>query len=323
MSKKPTYLKDEVVREINQAEKFGAHLFRVAVPDKKALESLKFIKRHSLLPIIADVHFNPSLALKVIEQGIDKLRINPGNINRKQMYEIIKLAKERSLPIRIGVNSGSLPEKIQKKYLHPSRNAIVETVENTIKFFEDNNFFKIVISAKTSNWKDTKKINEILYKKFPYPLHIGVTEAGLIEQSAVFSTVALVPLLKKGIGDTIRISISGPVEQEVEVAYNIIRASGKKINRIRFIACPGCGRAEVNIWDLSKKLYSKVVNIKRDISIACMGCIVNGPGEAKESDYGIAGGKGKGIIFKKGKKIAVVKENKLIDYLINIIEEDV
>ncbi len=315
----------ETLIEIRRLKNAGAELVRVAIPDKKSLEYFERITQNSPLPVIADIHFNPELAIEAMKRGAKKIRINPGNItNRNAVKRIINEARARDIPIRIGVNSGSLEKKFLKKYKHPTPEAMVESLADTVEFFEKHRFYDIVLSAKSTDPVINIEANRMLSKIFPYPIHIGLTEAGLLPEGAVWSAVALSPLLLEGIGDTIRISITGDPVREVDIAYEILSSLGLRRKRLRIIACPVCGRAEIDVEKLANEVKKRTESIKdKPLKIAVMGCVVNGPGEAKEADYGIAGGKGKGAIFKKGKIIKKsVKEEKLIDELLKIIKED-
>ncbi len=315
---------EKTLRQIKKLKKAGAELVRVAVPNKNTLPYFEEIVKRSPLPIIADIHFNPELAIEAMKRGAKKIRINPGNINNKKaIKKIIDEAKAREIPIRIGVNSGSLEKKVLEKYKHPTPEAMVESLENAVVFFEKNRFYNIVLSAKTSDPLTTIEANRLIAKKFPYPIHLGLTEAGLFPQGAILSAVALSPLLIEGIGDTVRISITGNPIKEVEVAYEILSALGLKENKLRIISCPVCGRAEINVEKLAKEVKKRMQFLKdKPLKIAVMGCVVNGPGEAKDADYGIAGGKRQGVIFRKGKIVKTVKERDLLEEFLKIVKKD-
>ncbi len=323
MLKSHTHDTYKCIEEIHRISQAGADLVRVAIPDELALKSFAEIIKSSSLPIIADVHFNPKLALGAIEAGAAKLRINPGNIKHKDdLRQIAKLAKDKVIPIRIGVNSGSLPEQILKIFHHPTPEAIITALSETVKLFEDFGFIDLVLAAKSSNAKVTIEVYRMMAERFPYPLHLGLTEAGLPFEGAIRSTAAMAPLLLEGIGDTIRMSLTGPAEKEVEACWELLRSLELRKRGIRFISCPGCGRTEIDIEHLAKEVKVRLKNIKKTMTVAVMGCVVNGPGEAREADYGIAGGKGQGIIFRKGKVIKTLPENKLQDALLELIEKD-
>ena len=312
-----------VIREIRKVYRAGAELVRVAVPDEETLKAFPQIVKKSPLPVIADVHFSPALALGAIEAGAAKLRINPGNIRSKRdLKKIAMTAKDRGIPIRIGVNSGSLPPNIMKRFKHPTSEAMIAALSEAVKTFEDFGFTDLVIAAKSSDAKITIDVYRKMHQRFPYPLHLGVTEAGLPFEGAIRSTAAMAPLLLDGIGDTIRISLTGPAEKEVEACWELLRSLGLRERGVKLIACPGCGRAEIDIQKLARQVKRRLVRIKQPITVAVMGCVVNGPGEAKEADYGIAAGKGKGIIFRKGEVVTTVSENKLVDTLVFLIKKD-
>ena len=314
----------QIVREIRKVYKAGAELVRVAVPDEEALNDLPEIIKASPLPVIADVHFSPALALGAIEAGAAKLRINPGNIrSKKDLRKIADAAKDRGIPIRIGVNSGSLPPNIMKRFKHPTPQAMLAALSEAVKMFEDFGVTDLVIAAKSSDAKITIDVYRKMHKRFPYPLHLGVTEAGLPFEGAVRSTAAMAPLLLEGIGDTIRISLTGPAEKEVEACWELLRSLGLRERGIKFISCPGCGRSEIDIERLARKVKARLKKINRPLSVAVMGCVVNGPGEAREADYGIAAGKRQGVLFRKGEVVATVSEDKLPDILISLIEKDI
>jgi (E)-4-hydroxy-3-methylbut-2-enyl-diphosphate synthase len=324
-----------ILREIGRASRAGADLVRIAVPDEEALRCFaRIVAANSAvaaadatavaLPLIADVHFNPKLALGAIEAGANKLRINPGNISsKKELKEIADRAKERGIPIRIGVNTGSLPQGILRKFKHPTTEAIMESLSDSVKMFEDFGFADLVLSAKSSDARTTIDVYRQIRKSFPYPLHLGVTEAGLPFEGAIRSTAAMAPLLLEGIGDTIRISLTGTVVQEVTACRELLDSLRlRKRKGIRLVSCPGCGRTQIELVRLVKEVKAKLGRVEKPITVAVMGCVVNGPGEAREADYGIAGGKGKGVIFRKGEVVKTVTEEKLVDSLIKLIEKD-
>lgn len=314
-----------VLREIERASRAGADLVRIAIPDKEALSGFKKVVKTSHLPLIADIHFNSSLALGAIDAGAHKLRINPGNISsKKELKEIADRAKERGIPIRIGVNAGSLPQGILRKVKHPTTEAIVAALSDTVKMLEDFRFTDLVLSAKSSDARTTIDVYRQMRKSFPYPLHLGVTEAGLPFEGAIRSTAAMAPLLLEGIGDTIRISLTGTVVQEVTACWELLDSLGlRRKAGARLVSCPGCGRTEIELVKMAKEVKARLSGVERRITVAVMGCVVNGPGEAREADYGIAGGKGKGVIFRKGEVVKTVAEEKLVDTLVELIGKDV
>ncbi|MCX7987887.1 MAG: flavodoxin-dependent (E)-4-hydroxy-3-methylbut-2-enyl-diphosphate synthase [Thermodesulfovibrio sp.] len=310
----------KTVRQIKQLEKVGCEIIRVAVPDMQAAKSLGKIKEKIKIPLIADIHFNYKLALESIQQGVDGLRINPGNIGAKwKVKEVIKAAKDKKIPIRIGVNAGSLPKDLIDKYGHPTSEAMVEAAERQLEILEENDFHDIKVSLKASNVMKTVEAYRLFSKKYDYPLHVGITETGPSPEGVVKSSIGIGILLLEGIGDTIRVSLTDSPLVEVEVAYEILRTVGLRESGVEIISCPTCGRCEVNIKKIAKQVKSALKNIKKPLKVAVMGCAVNGPGEAKEADFGIAGGKGKGIVFVKGQIVKTVREIDLVSALIEEI----
>ncbi|MBI5418131.1 flavodoxin-dependent (E)-4-hydroxy-3-methylbut-2-enyl-diphosphate synthase [Candidatus Poribacteria bacterium] len=314
----------KTVAQIFRLEDAGCDMVRVAIPDEKAARQLSRIKKEINIPIIADIHFNHHLALLAIEHGADKIRINPGNIGeKKKIKEIIKMAKIAGTPIRIGVNSGSLEKDILTKYGHVTASALVESALRHINFFEDNDFFDMVISIKSSDVTICIDAYTLLSKKCNYPLHLGVTEAGTEFQGTIKSVLGIGALLAKGIGDTLRVSLTAPPEKEIEVGKEILKFLHIRQEGLNLISCPTCGRCQVDLIPVAEEIESRLKNIKilHPLTVAVMGCVVNGPGEAREADIGVACGKKQGIIFKKGKQIKKVSENEIADVLINEIEK--
>lgn len=310
----------KTVRQIKQLENAGCEIIRVAVPDTEAAKAIGEIKKRIKIPLVADIHFNYKLALESIRQGADGLRINPGNIGAKwKLKEIINAAKERKIPIRIGVNAGSLPKDLIEKYGHSTSEAMVEAAERQIETLEENDFHDIKVSLKASNVMKTVEAYRLFSQKYDYPLHVGITETGPSPEGVVKSSIGIGLLLLEGIGDTIRVSLTESPLVEVNVAYEILRTVGLRDRGVELISCPTCGRCEINIKSMVKQVKSALKNIKKPIKVAVMGCAVNGPGEAKEADFGIAGGKGKGIVFVKGEIIKTVKETDLVSALIEEI----
>jgi (E)-4-hydroxy-3-methylbut-2-enyl-diphosphate synthase len=310
-----------LIKEIKKLEKVGCEIVRIAIPNHKALNSIPIVKSKTYLPIVADVHFDYRLAIEAIKKGVDKIRINPGNIGASwKVEEIIKVAKDYRVPIRIGVNAGSLPRRILQKYRRPTPEALIIAAKEALKLFEKNNFKNIVLSAKTTNPQETIEVYEALSQKFPYPLHLGVTESGLPLPGTVRSVVALAVLLREGIGDTIRVSLTGPATLEVIVAQEILKSLGLREFGPTLISCPVCGRCKVNLPKIAKGVEKNLKEIKVPIKVAVMGCVVNGPGEAKFADYGLACGKKSGVIFKKGKVIKKCSEKMLVKELLHEIK---
>lgn len=312
------------VAQIRRLEDLGCEIIRVAVPDQKDIKQLPRIKKEIKIPLIADIHFGHEMALLAIESGADCIRINPGNVGGKEGLRLIaKAARERQMPIRIGVNSGSLQKSILKKYGRPTPEAIVESAILHVKFLEDQDFDLIKVSLKSSDVLDTIKSYRMFSEQSNYPLHLGVTEAGLPLDATVKSSLGIGTLLMEGIGDTFRVSVTGAPEIEMEIAFTMLRSLGIRKQGVNFISCPTCGRTEIDLISLAEKVHAKLKKVKSFLNVAVMGCPVNGPGEAKDADVGIAWGKkGKGVLFKKGKAIKTgITENELDSSLLREIEE--
>ena len=313
---------EATVNQILRLEKAGCDIVRCAVPDMEAAEAIKEIVKRVNIPVVADIHFDYRLAIKAMENGISKLRINPGNIgSRDRVEKVVEIAKEKNIPIRIGVNAGSLEKGILEKYGRPCPEALVESALEHVKILESLDFYDIVISIKSSNVNEMIESYRLMSSKVDYPLHLGVTEAGTIFQATVKSSVGIGSVLSEGIGDTLRVSITGDVEEEVKVGREILKSLGYIDDGIKFVSCPTCGRTEINLIDIANEVEEKLSSVNKNIKVAVMGCVVNGPGEAKEADIGIAGGKGCGIIFKKGQIIKKVKEEELVSELMKEIDK--
>jgi (E)-4-hydroxy-3-methylbut-2-enyl-diphosphate synthase len=320
MTKTDTRKITPTVKQIHQLEKAGCEIIRVAVPDMKAAKNLSSIKEAISIPLIADIHFDYRLALEAITQGVDGLRINPGNIgSREKVKEVVAAVRERNIPIRIGVNAGSLEKRFLKKYKHPTPEAMVESAMGHIQLLEKFRFFDIKVSLKASNLMDTVQAYRLIHKKVDYPLHIGITSAGPLFSGTIKSSIGIGILLAEGIGDTIRVSLTGSALEEVKVGHEILKSLSLRQGGLEIISCPTCGRTEVNILKIAKEIEKEVPDFPRNLKVAIMGCVVNGPGEAKEADIGIAGGRGMGVLFKKGKIIKKLKEGELTSALINEI----
>lgn len=310
------------VNQIEQLFEAGCEIVRLAIPDREAVEAFGEIKLRVHPPLIADIHFDHRLALAALKAGADGLRINPGNIGgRKAVESVVKEASARKIPIRIGVNAGSLPKKILQKHGHPTPEAMVESALESIGLFEDLGFEQIKISIKSSNVLNTISAYELLSRKVDYPLHLGVTEAGTLISGTVKNALGIGILLFKGIGDTLRVSLSCDPVEEVKVAYEILRALNLRHRGPEIISCPTCGRCEIDLFDLVGKVEGALSGIKSCPKVAIMGCIVNGPGEAMEADIGIAGGRGQGILFKKGRLIKKLREGELASVLIEEVKK--
>lgn len=304
-----------VVRQIREQEEVGCDITRMNVLDMESVLNFSKIKKQIHIPIVADIHFNYLWALEAIKQGVDKLRINPGNIGSvDKVKKVVALAKERGVPIRIGVNSGSLEKDLLQKYGHPTSEALVESAARHIKILEDLDFDKIVVSLKASDIQTMVKAYRLFSEKFDYPLHLGVTEAGPIRSGTIISSIGIGSLLLEGIGDTIRVSLTGDPKEEVKVGKEILKNLGLRQGPI-LISCPTCSRTQYEMLPLVKRVEKYLETIKEPIKVAVMGCVVNGPGEAREADIGVAGGKGMGVIFVKGKIIKTVKEKEILPNL--------
>jgi (E)-4-hydroxy-3-methylbut-2-enyl-diphosphate synthase len=305
------------VRQIRQLEKLGCEIVRVAVPDREAARNLAAIKQGISIPLVADIHFDYKLALEAIKQGVDGLRINPGNIgSTEKVRAVVRAAQEHGVPIRIGVNVGSLHKRLLKKYRHPTPEAMVESAMEHISILESLDFFDIKVSLKSSDLLDTVQAYRLMRKKANYPLHLGITAAGPSFSGSIKSSIGLGILLAEGIGDTIRVSLTGSPLQEVRVAYEILKALKLRTRGPLIISCPTCGRCDINILPIVNTLERELASLSRHLTIAVMGCAVNGPGEAREADLGVAGGKGGGVLFKRGKIIKRLKEKELVSALI-------
>ena len=311
----------DTISQIHKMEKEGCELVRVAVPDLESCYSLPLIKKEINIPLVADIHYDYKLALKSIELGVDGLRINPGNIrNNEKIKLIIKSAKKMDLPIRVGINSGSLDKSILKIYKKVTPKALIESAVNVIKILDELNYHNIIFSIKSTDVINTIEANKIFSSKYDYPLHLGITEAGLPFQGMIKSSVGIGSLLFQGIGDTIRVSLTGDPVEEIKVGYEILKALHLRQRGPNIISCPTCGRCKVDLNKIVMKLERKIKNINNTLTIAVMGCMVNGPGEAKEADIGVAFDKNDGILFKKGKIITKCSDKIIIKRLLKEIE---
>ena len=319
MCKHKTSHVDEVVKEINECADLGASLMRVSILDEEDANAIKEIKKQIKIPLIADIHFNGDFAVTAVKNGVDKIRLNPGNINdENKIKEIVELAKKKKVAIRVGANSGSVSQEFADFDI-PLSHKLVLSVKKHIDVLEKYDFHNIVVSLKASNIKETIDAYRLASELFPYPLHIGITEAGPYDLSVIRSTAGLAPLLLEDIGDTIRISITGDAQSEVIAAKRLLHDCGLYEDYPTFISCPTCGRTQVDIKPLGAKIFKYLEDNNIKLTVACMGCIVNGPGEGKNADIGIAGGKGQYVIFKKGKVIKKVSEAEAYDTLIKEI----
>ncbi|MCC5909837.1 MAG: flavodoxin-dependent (E)-4-hydroxy-3-methylbut-2-enyl-diphosphate synthase [Clostridiaceae bacterium] len=312
---------EATIEQIHALEEAGCDIVRLAVPNMEAAYALKKIKDKVKIPIVADIHFDYRLALEALKQGVDGLRVNPGNIgNIDRVREIVESAKTRDVKIRIGVNAGSLEKDLIVKYGCATADAMVESALNHIQILEDMKFYNTVISLKASDVQLTVEAYEKISEVTNYPLHIGVTEAGTIWAGTIKSSIGIGTLLLKGIGDTLRVSLTGNPVEEVKVGKQILKSLGLLKNEVTIISCPTCGRCQIDLINLANEVEGKISSYKKTIKVAIMGCAVNGPGEAKDADIGIAGGVGSALLFKKGKVIKKIPENQITKILLEEIE---
>ena len=304
------------VAQIHALEAAGCELVRVAVPDMKAADAIGEIKKQIHIPLVADIHFDYRLALRVMELGIDKVRINPGNIgSTERVKAVVDAAKERNIPIRVGVNSGSLEKPLIEKYGGVTAEGIVESALDKVHMIEDLGYDNLVISIKSSDVLMCVKAHELLAGKTVYPLHVGITESGTVNSGNIKSAIGLSLILSQGIGDTIRVSLTGDPVEEIKSAKLILRTLGLRKGGIEVVSCPTCGRTQINLIDLATRVEKLVEDYPLDIKVAVMGCVVNGPGEAKEADLGVAGGIGEGLLIKHGEIIKKLPEDQLLPAL--------
>lgn len=313
---------EATVSQIQALTDAGCEIVRVAVPDMEAAEAISKIKAKIKIPLVADIHFNYRLALRAMENGIDKIRINPGNIGSfRHLKEVVHMALEREIPIRIGVNGGSLEKELLQKYGHVCAEALVESAMGHVRLLEELDFYNTVISIKSSDVKISYEAHQLLSQKTDYPLHIGVTEAGTPYSGTIKSAVGIGAMLLYGIGDTIRVSLTGDPVLEVKAAKEILKACGLYNKGVVFVSCPTCGRTQINLIDIAQKVEKALENIDKPIKVAIMGCVVNGPGEAREADIGIAGGKDSAVLFKRGEIIRKVSESEVVEALLEEIKK--
>ncbi len=307
---------ESTIAQILRLEEAGCEIIRCTVPTLEAAKSLKTIKQSIHIPLVADIHFDYKMAIAAIENGADKIRINPGNIGgEEKLREVVLCAKERNIPIRVGVNSGSLEKELVEKYHGVTAEGIVESALSKVAMIENENYDNIVISIKSSNVLMCVKAHEILASKTKYPLHVGITEAGTLYSGNIKSSIGLGIILNQGIGDTIRVSLTGDPVEEVKSAKLILRTLGLRKGGIEVVSCPTCGRTKIDLISLANAVETMVSGYDLDIKVAVMGCVVNGPGEAKEADIGIAGGIGEGLLIKKGEIVKKVPESELLSTL--------
>lgn len=294
----------------------GCDIIRCAVPTMDAAKALKEIKKQVQIPVVADIHFDYRLAIAAMENGADKIRINPGNIgSAERVKAVVDVAKERNIPIRVGVNSGSLEKNLVEKYHGVTAEGLVESALDKVKLIEDMGYDNLVISIKSSDVMMCAKAHELIAEKTDHPLHVGITEAGTLYSGNIKSAVGLGIILSQGIGDTIRVSLTGAPLEEIKSAKRILKTLGLRKGGVEVVSCPTCGRTRIDLIGLANKVEAMVQDIPLDIKVAVMGCVVNGPGEAKEADIGIAGGVGVGLLIKKGEIVKKVPEDQLLDIL--------
>lgn len=322
MTNTKTHDIENTIKQIDSLVNVGCDIVRVAVPALEDAEAIFEIKKKITIPIIADIHFDYKLALKAMESGVDGLRLNPGNIGKKEYVKVVvDEAKQRNIPIRIGVNAGSLDKKLLLKYGGVTAEAMVESALEHIRILEENNFDNIKISLKAHDVPLTIAAYKLMSDTVDYPLHLGITEAGTIKSGIIKSAVGIGALLAQGIGDTFRISLTGDPVEEVKVANEILKSLHLREYGPTMISCPTCGRCNIDLAKIADEVETLLVNIKKPLKVAVMGCVVNGPGEAKNADVGIAGGKGEGLLFKNGEIIRKVPESQLVDELFKEINK--
>ena len=314
---------EATVSQIKAMRTAGADIVRIAIPDMKAAQAVDKIKEQTDVPLVADIHFDYRLALEVAERGIDKIRINPGNIGAEENVKAVAdTCRRHGIPIRIGVNAGSLEKRLIEKYGHPCPEALVESARDHVALLNKFDFDDICRSMKASSVPLCIEAYRLASETFNYPLHLGVTETGTEWNGTIQSAVGIGTLLSEGIGNTIRVSLTADPVKEVSTGIAIVKAAGLRPGGVKFVSCPTCGRTQIDLISLATEVENRVKDMKRDITVAVMGCVVNGPGEAREADYGIAGGVGKGLLFKKGVVLGTYPYEELCDRLIELIEND-
>ena len=322
MTTKKTEDVEAIVAEIRRMEEAGCEIIRITVPNDEAADGFAEIRKRIKSPLVADIHFNYRMALRAIEAGADKIRLNPGNIGSvDRIRAVLKAAKERGIPIRIGVNSGSVERDLLEKYGYPTPEAMVESAIKNVEICQDFGFDDIVISVKSSDVATMIQCYQLLSEKVDFPLHLGVTEAGLKEKGSIKSSIGIGTLLSQGIGDTIRVSLTEDVVEEVKVGYEILKSLGIRNYGVNIVACPTCGRIEVDLVDIVTKVEKQLEKYKdKNLTVSILGCAVNGPGEAREADIGLAFGKGSALVYKKGVKERMLNEDEVVNYLKEEIE---
>ena len=317
--------RNELLKQINELEAAGCEIVRIAIPDIESAETLKYVREKTEMPLVADIHFDYKLAIMAMEYGADKIRINPGNIGDKgNLRKVVNFAKKKNIPIRVGVNSGSLEKEILHKYGGVTKEGIVESAIKTLAEIENFDYDNLVLSIKSSDVKMNYESHLLIKERIKYPLHIGITESGTLKSGMIKSSIGIGSLLLAGIGDTMRVSLTADPVMEVRLAKEILETVGLRKKNIELISCPTCGRTKIDLEALANDIEARLESMetRRPLKVAVMGCIVNGPGEAREADYGVAGGNGKGIIFAKGEIIKTVDEENIVSELMDIIEKD-
>lgn len=321
MTNTPTHDVEATVAQIKALTTAGCDIVRLAVPDEAAAKAIPSIKAQTSVPLVADIHFDYKLALAAVEGGINKIRINPGNIGGEDRVKLVADAcKANGVPIRIGVNGGSLEKELLAKYGGPTPEALVESAMSHVRLLEKFGFDDICISLKSSSVPVTMEAYELMHVQSDYPLHLGVTEAGTLRMGTIKSAVGIGGLLARGIGDTFRVTLTADPVEEITAAKDILRAVGLRKDGPELIACPTCGRTKIDLIPMAKRVEELLQTIHKPITVAVMGCVVNGPGEARHADVGLAGGNGEGVLFRKGEIVRKVPENELIDALMELIE---
>ena len=316
MTNTPTEDVAATVAQIHRLEEVGCEIIRCTVPTLEAAKAISEIRKQISIPLVADIHFDYKMAIAAMENGADKIRINPGNIGgADRVAEVVRVARERNIPIRVGVNSGSLEKDLVEKYHGVTAEGIVESALDKVHMIEDLGYDNLVISIKSSDVMMCVHAHELLAGKTPYPLHVGITESGTVLSGNIKSAIGLGLILNQGIGDTIRVSLTGDVVEEIKSAKLILRTLGLRKGGIEVVSCPTCGRTQIDLIGLANQVETLVQGYPLDIKVAVMGCVVNGPGEAKEADLGVAGGKGVGILIKKGEIVKKVPESELLSVL--------
>lgn len=316
MTNVPTENVEQTVAQILKLEKAGCEIIRCTVPTLEAAKAIAEIKKQIHIPLVADIHFDYKMAIAAMEYGADKIRINPGNIGgQENVAAVVAVAKERNIPIRVGVNSGSLEKELVEKYHGVTAEGIVESALDKVRMIEELGYDNLVISIKSSDVLMCVHAHELLADKTPYPLHVGITESGTLLSGNIKSSIGLGLILHQGIGDTIRVSLTGDPVEEIKSAKLILRTLGLRKGGVEVVSCPTCGRTKIDLIGLANQVEDMVADIPLDIKVAVMGCVVNGPGEAKEADIGIAGGKGEGLLIKKGEIIKKLPEDQLLNAL--------